>query len=240
MALPRIEAPTFSITLPLSKKQIRYRPFLVKEQKILLMAMESGESDIIEENIRQVLQNCTVDEIDINNLPIVDIEYYFLNLRAKSVGEIIESKYKCNNVVDEKTCGNIMDSSFNILDVKVEVPNDISDVILISGTIGVKMKYPDFSLVSKLEESYSTTDMAFELILNCIEYIFDDDTFYYAHETSRDELMAFLESLTKEQFDKIQNFVENVPKLKKQINLTCSKCGFQHHIEVEGLQDFFV
>ena len=240
MALPRIEAPTFSITLPLSKKQIRYRPFLVKEQKILLMAMESGESDIIEENIRQVLQNCTVDEIDINNLPIVDIEYYFLNLRAKSVGEIIESKYKCNNVVDEKTCGNIMESSFNILDVKVEVPNDISDVILISGTIGVKMKYPDFSLVSKLEDSYSTTDMAFELILNCIEYVFDDDTFYYSHETPRDELMVFLESLTKEQFDKIQNFVENVPKLKKQINLTCSKCGFQHNIDVEGLQDFFV
>jgi len=240
MALPRIEAPTFTITLPISKKQIKFRPFLVKEQKILFMAMESGERDIVEENIKQILQNCAVTEIDINTLPIVDIEYYFLNLRAKSVGEIIESKYKCNNEVGDKECGNIMETSFNINDIKVEFPENVSDVIQLTNKIGVKMKYPDFSLVSKLEDSYSITDMAFEMILNCIEYVFDEDAFYYSHETPKEELMLFLESLTKEQFDKIQNFVENVPKLKKQINMTCSKCGYKHSVDVEGLQDFFV
>lgn len=240
MALPRIEAPTFSITLPLSKKQLKYRPFLVKEQKILLMAMESAENEIIEENVRQIMKNCCLSDLDIDSLPIVDVEYYFLNLRAKSVGEIIESKYKCNNEIDNKICGNIMESSLNLTDIEVKMPENMSDVISVTGSVGVKMKYPDFKLIGEISKLYSDTDIAFELILNCIEYIFDNDTFYYAHETPKEELMTFLESLTKEQFDKIQNFVENVPSLKKQINMTCSKCGFQHSIDVEGLQDFFV
>ena len=122
MALPKIDTPTYEITLPVSKQKLKFRPFLVKEQKILLMAMESGEKTVIENNIRQVLQNCALDAIDVEQLPLIDIEYYFLQLRARSVGEVVESKYKCENEVDGKICGHINDVSFNILDTQVEFP----------------------------------------------------------------------------------------------------------------------
>lgn len=239
MALPHIDIPTYEIELPISKQKIKFRPFLVKEQKILLMAMESGEKETIETNIKQVLQNCMVDRIDIESLPIIDIEYYFLNLRARSVGEIVESKYKCENIVNEKECGNIMDTKFNILDVNVEIPEIGNDTIRLTDSIGLKMKYPDFSVIKKLQKTESATDVAFELIIDCIDYIFDAENLYHAHETPRKELMDFLESLTKEQFEKLEGFVDNLPKLKKTIQVNCSKCGFSHKIEVQGLDDFF-
>ena len=239
MALPRIDAPTYELELPVSKKKIKYRPFLVKEQKILLMAMESGESDVIETNIRQILQNCAVTEIDIDALPLIDIEYYFLNLRAKSVGEIVETKYKCENVVNEKVCGNMMETEFNITDVKVQMPVDLNDLIKITDKVGIKLKYPDYSVVNRIRKSESVTDIAFELILECIEYIYDEDNLYYAKESTKEELMTFLESLTKEQFGRIEEYIDNLPKLEKTIEMTCNKCGYDHKIKVQGLDDFF-
>ena len=125
MALPKIDAPTYELTLPLSKKTIRFRPFLVKEQKNLMMAMESDDSETIERNVRQVLTNCTItDNIDIDKLPVIDVEFYFLHLRARSVGEVVENNYVCTNQVHGEQCGNKMKSSFNILDVQVEMNPD--------------------------------------------------------------------------------------------------------------------
>lgn len=203
------------------------------------MAMESGESDVIENNIRQVLQNCAISQIDIDSLPIVDIEYYFLNLRARSVGEVVESKYKCENIVDGKECGNTMDVEFNILDTQVHIPENTEELIALNEHVGLKMKYPDFAVVKRMKEADSITDVAFELVVDCIEYIYDDDNLYYAHETPKQELMAFLESLTKEQFAKLEEFIDNLPKLEKKIEVTCKKCGFAHKIDVQGLEDFF-
>ena len=130
MALPRIDTPIYDLELPLSKKKIRFRPFLVKEQKNLLMALESDDRESIENNIKQVLQNCTITEkVDIEKLPVVDVEYYFLQLRARSVGETVENKYRCDNMVDDKSCGNIMETSLNLLDIKIEDVQDDNDVI---------------------------------------------------------------------------------------------------------------
>jgi hypothetical protein len=241
MALPKIDAPTYEITLPVSKKQLKFRPFLVKEQKILLMAMETGEKEIIENNIKQILQNCAISDFDVDATPIVDIEYYFLNLRARSVGEIVETKYKCENVVNSEVCGNVMDTKFNLLDIELEIQNELAeDTIVLSGDVGIKMKYPDFAVVEKLQQSDSVTDSAFEFIIECIDYIYDSDNVYYAHETPQEEIQVFLESLTKEQFEKIETFVDRLPKLSKKIEATCKKCGFHHTINVEGLEDFFV
>lgn len=239
MALPKIAVPEYEITLPVSKNKIKFRPFLVKEQKILLMAMESGESETIEGNIKQVLLNCLLTPLDIEKLPLVDIEYYFLNLRARSVGEIIESRYKCENVVNDVTCGNVMETNINVLDVEISLPEVKNDIIKITDTVGIKMKFPDYSVVRKLQKAESLTDIGFELILDCVEYIFDEDNLYYANETPRQELVAFIETLTKEQFEELEEFVDNMPKLKKQIQVKCSKCGFNHKIDVEGLDDFF-
>jgi hypothetical protein len=240
MALPKIDTPVYDLELPLSKKKIRFRPFLVKEQRNLLMAMESDDKETIERNIRQVLHNCTLTEgLDIDRLPIIDVEFYFLNLRARSIGEIVQSKYRCENVVEEKSCGNLMTAELNILEIHPDMTNVVNDVIQINNAISVKLKYPEFSVLERANKFESITDMAFDMIAESVEYIFDGEQYYYASESEPDEIIEFIESLSQEQFSKIENFFNNLPKLNKKIEMNCKKCNFHHTIEVEGLDSFF-
>jgi hypothetical protein len=240
MALPKIDTPVYELNLPLSKKHIRFRPFLVKEQKNLLMAMEADDKETIERNIKQVLTNCTITEgIDVNTLPVVDVEYYFINLRARSVGELVENKYICNHIVDDKECKNKMEVSFNLLDIQVEQNNKSNDIIELTDKISVKLKYPEFSLVEKLNKKQTAAEVAFEIVADSIEYVFDGEQYYYASEEPREELMKWIESLQQEQFSKLEVFFDNLPKLKKNVEIKCSKCGFDHNIELEGLESFF-
>ena len=240
MALPKIDVPTYDITLPVSKKQIRYRPFLVKEQRNLLMAMESDDSSAAHSAIRDILYNCTLTEgVDIEKLPIVDVEFYFINLRAKSVGEIIDSKYRCNNVVDEKECNNLMESNLNLLNVKVEIDEKISPEIQLTDKLMIKMKYPEFGIVKDSINMESDTDITFNMLAQSIEHIYDGDQFYYGHETPIAEMVQFVEGMNQEQFMKIEEFFNNLPKLKEKVEMTCTKCGFHHVINVEGLESFF-
>jgi hypothetical protein len=228
------------LELPLSKKKIRFRPFLVKEQKNLLMALESDDRESIENNIKQVLQNCTITEkVDIEKLPVVDVEYYFLQLRARSVGETVENKYRCDNMVDDKSCGNIMETSLNLLDIKIEGVQDDNDVIELTDKISVKLKYPQFSVLSKLSKLTDVGDITFQMIADSIEHIYDGEQFYYSNETPQEELLEFVESLSQKQFAKIETFFANLPKLQKKIEMKCSRCGFQHNLDVEGLESFF-
>jgi hypothetical protein len=240
MALPKIDTPIYDLELPLSKKKIRFRPFLVKEQKNLLMAMESGDRESIEQNVKQVLNNCTVTEgIDIEKLPVIDIEYYFLQLRARSVGEVVENKYRCDNVVDEKVCGNIMETSLNLLDIQVSGIVEGKDVIELTNTISIKLKYPEFSVLKKLSNLTNVSDIAFEMIADSVEYIYDGEQFYYAKEVDSKEIVEFIESLNQQQFSKIEDFFANLPKIEKTIEMKCSRCGFEHKLDVEGLESFF-
>ena len=240
MALPKIDTPIYELDLPLSKKHVRFRPFLVKEQKNLLMAMESGDSKSIEQNVKQVLNNCTVTEnIDIEKLPVLDVEYYFLNLRARSVGEVVENKYRCDNQVDGSACGNIMETSLNLLDIKIEGVKENNDVIQLTDTISIKLKYPEFSVINKLSKLTDVSDIAFEMIADSVEYIFDGEQFYYAKETTTEEMVEFIEGLNQQQFAKIEDFFANLPKLEKKIEMKCSRCGFEHKLDVEGLESFF-
>ena len=240
MALPKIDVPVFELELPLSKKQISFRPFLVKEQKNLMMAMEADDKETIEKNIRQVLTNCTVTEgIDVDKLPVIDVEYYFINLRARSVGEVVENDYICSNEVDGVQCGGKMKGVLNLLDIKVDVDLNHKDIIQITDKLSIKLKYPEFSLVDKLTDKQSAVDIVFEIVVNSIEYIFDGEQYYYAHETSKEELTQFIESLNQEQFSKLENFFDTLPKLNKIMKMKCGKCGFDHSIEMEGLESFF-
>lgn len=240
MALPKLDVPSYEIELPISKTKIKFRPFLVKEQRNLMMAMEADDAKTIQQSVRDILNNCTVSEgIDIDELPIVDIEYYFVQLRAKSVGEVIETRYRCNNIVNNTPCNNIMEKDVDLSQIKVDSKETINPEIQISDKIIVKLKYPQFKSVEKNYEIDNPTDMAFNLIANSIEYIYDGEQFYYAHEAQPGEMLAFIESMNQEQFNKIENFFENLPKLKETLNIKCSKCGFDHTIEVEGLENFF-
>lgn len=240
MALPRIDTPIFQIKLPLSAKEIKFRPFLVKEQKNLLMALEADDKETIERNIKQILHNCTLTEnIDIDRLPVVDVEYYFINLRSKSVGEVVENTYICNNETEGGACGNKMKVEIDLNTISVENFNPDDSIIQLTESISMKLKYPEFSVVERVSESSNSVETAFKIIVDSIEYIFDGDQYYYASETSPQELMDFVESLNQEQFSRLEQFFDKIPKIKKDVEIKCSKCGFDHSITVEGLENFF-
>jgi hypothetical protein len=240
MALPKLDVPTYEIELPISKKTIKYRPFLVKEQKNLLMALESNESSTIQQNVRDILNNCTLTEgINIDKLPIIDVEYYFINLRSKSVGEIVETRYRCNNEVEEKVCGNIMEASVNLQNIQPYREEEVSPEIQLTDKIMIKMKYPEFGIIKDSLNMEDITEVTFNLISESIEHIYDGDQFYYAHEAEPGEMLEFVEGLNQDQFEKVEHFFNNLPKLKETVEMTCSKCGFYHKIDVEGLENFF-
>ena len=241
MALPKIDTPTYELTLPLSKKKIKYRPFLVKEQKNLLMALESKETETIQRAIRDILTNCTITEnILIDSLPILDVEYYFIQLRAKSVGEMVEVRYLCNNFVEEKECGNVMQSEIDVTKVELRKEKDIEDVIQLTDTISMKLKYPEFAFIDRAQEYENVSDMTFSMIAKSVEYVYDGEQFYYANEVKEKELVEYIENLSPSQFSKIEEFFGNLPRLEQNIDVTCNKCGFNHNIVVEGLESFFI
>jgi hypothetical protein len=204
------------------------------------MAMESDDSSAAHSAIRDILYNCTLTEgVDIEKLPIVDVEFYFINLRAKSVGEVIDSKYRCNNIVSDKECGNLMESNLNLLNVKVEMDETISPEIQLTEKLMIKMKYPEFGIVKDSINMESDTDITFNMLAQSIEYIYDGEQFYYGHETPINEMVQFVEGINQEQFMKVEEFFNNLPKLKEKVEMTCSKCNFHHVIDVEGLESFF-
>jgi hypothetical protein len=240
MALPKLDVPTYEIVLPVSKTKIKFRPFLVKEQRNLLIAIESNESATIQQNVKDILYNCTLTEgIDIEKLPIIDVEFYFINLRAKSVGEIVESKYKCNNMVGDKECGNVMETEVDLQNIVVQTNDSVSPEIQLTPQITIKLKYPEFGIVQDSLKYDSIAETTFNMIAESIEYIYDGEQFYYGAEAEPGEMLEFVEGMNQEQFSKVENFFNNLPKLKKEIEIDCSKCGYHHKIEVEGLESFF-
>jgi hypothetical protein len=245
MALPKIDVPIHSVDLPLSKKKVRFRPFLVKEEKILLIAMESKDEVTIIDSIKQIITNCILDKIDVDNLPITDLEYFFLHLRARSVGEIVELQYKCNNKVkpegadEEKTCGNVVKIDLDVLKIKPESIEKHTNNILLSENLGVIMRYPNLSLVNVIKEG-SEIESLLNVICKCIDSVYDGETVYHRKDISDEEMKDFVENLSQSQFLKMQEFFETVPRLKENVHFHCKKCGHEEDIVIEGLQNFFV
>jgi hypothetical protein len=243
--LPKIDVPLYELKLPLSKKKIKFRPFLVKEEKILLMAMESDNQDSILLAIKQILNNCIVSKINIDDLPIVDFEFLFMHLRARSVSELVELQYRCNNDVEvegeKKKCDNLVKLSFNALEVEPDL-KDVKERIELTPKLGIAMKYPTYKGVEELtknNEKISAADVVARTIINSIDYIYDEESVYYAKDVPENELVEFIDSLTREQFLKVQAFFETLPKLKKEINFKCPKCQYEESLVLEGIQSFF-
>lgn len=240
--LPKIDVPLYEITLPLLKKKIKIRPFLVKEEKILLMAMEAEDENSVLLAIKQIVNNCCVDGIDVDKLPILDLEYIFLQLRARSIGEIIELQYKCNNDVPSedgtKKCNSIIKFNFNALEVEPTIDSRHTKKIELTSNLGVMMKYPDFSIMSKMKD-LTEVEMLAKMITGCIDYIYDKEEIFYAKDVPESELNDFIDSLTGEQFAKVQEFFDTIPKMKKNLEFKCSKCGYQEELVLEGIQSFF-
>jgi hypothetical protein len=241
--LPKIDVPIYDVQLPLTKKKIRYRPFLVKEEKLLMMAMEANDIKGVTTTIKQIVNNCILDEVDVEKLPVTDIEFLFLQLRARSVSEIVELSYKCNNTLkddegNEKTCNHIVKFDFNIFDIKPAFDEKHTNKIELSPELGVVMRYPTFESIELIEDGNDVSKV-FSILTTCVDYIYDKDNIYYAKDVTAEELNEFIDGMTRDQFEKVKDFFDTMPKLKKNIDFKCGKCGYSENIEIEGIQNFF-
>jgi len=244
MALPKIDVPTYELKLISNDKKIRFRPFLVKEQKLFLMASESNDPKETIRTIRQVLKNCILDEIDIDSLPMFDLEWLFLNLRARSVEEVVELKYKCNNnikneVGEETKCKGTVDFKLNLLEITPTKNANHTNKINLTDNLGICMKYPSFELLEKYD-GREEEEIMMEMLVDCVDYIYDKEQIYYAKDSSREELQEFVDSLQQKDLEKIKVFFDTVPEIKKDLHFDCPKCGYKDEISVKGLQNFFV
>jgi hypothetical protein len=240
--LPKIDVPVYEIKLPSTGEFIKFRPFTVKEEKLFLMAYESDDAKYSVDTIIQVLNNCIISEIDIKDLPTFDIEYLFLNIRARSIGEIVKLRYRCNNDVgteeDPKKCNSPVEIELNVLEIDPIKSLNHSNKIEINDKLGIFMKYPKMNLI-KDNTDVEDFNVVLDLIINCIDYIYDENNVYYAKDSSKEELTEFLDSLQSKDLEKIKEFFDTMPKLKKKVDFHCNKCGYQENIELEGLQSFF-
>jgi hypothetical protein len=237
MALPVMSQVTYELTIPSTKQKIKYRPFLVKEQKDLLIAQQSDDENVMIETLKNIIRSCTLDKVEVDNLAMFDIEYIFTQLRAKSVGEYSDLTFNCLECNDPKAKMNV---SIDLTTLKVEFNEKHKSIIPLFDTVGIKMKYPGLALFDKMNKlEGNQVDMIFDVIIECIDSIYDEDTVYPAHEQSREELETFINNLTQDQFQKVQNFFETMPKLEKEIEFDCPMCKYHHQHVVRGLSGFF-
>tara|TARA_B100001109_G_scaffold140492_1_gene114373 strand:+ start:1156 stop:1869 length:714 start_codon:yes stop_codon:yes gene_type:complete len=236
MPLPKIVTPSFELTLPSNKKKIKYRPFLVKEEKILILAIESGGMKEITMAIKDVLKNCVLTRgVKIDELPTFDIEYLFLNIRARSIGESIDLRITCPD--DGKTQVTIQ---IYIDEIEVKKSKDHTKDIKIDDTYTLRLKYP--SLDQFVDENFNfekETDNTFSLVASCIEMIFSKEEAWEGKDSTHEELVSFLEQLNSTQFKEIQKFFETMPKLSHDIEVENPETKVKSTVTLEGLASFF-
>ena len=237
MALPIVETPRYELTLPSQETKVQYRPFLVKEEKILYMALESGDEKEMQQATKDILKSVTFDKLEVEELPTFDVEYIFLQVRAKSVGEIAKFKIICPD--DKKTYGDV---EVDISKVEVQVDDAHSNNIVLDEErkLGVVMKYPNMKVLytTKGVKTLSYEDII-SLVTGCVDYIYEGEKNYPASESTPDELKQFFESLSQNQFTNLRKFFETMPRLRHETKVKNPKTGVESTITFSGLQDFF-
>jgi hypothetical protein len=237
--LPKIDVPTYEIAIPSTQESITVRPFTVKEEKLLLMAMESKDNEEIIKTVKQIISNCLIKgKIDIDKLPFFDVDFLFVFLRGKSIGETVEVSLTCNNVVDGHKCGNVFETDMDIAKCEIQNKDGISSDIKLNAKQGVKMRYPNYSSMRRAEMG-NPIDVKTNVIVNSIEHIYDAKGMYSYKDYSKQELKEFVESLTEEGYNKMQAFVDNFPTIAVKLEATCNKCGFHHQVRYTDFFDFF-
>jgi hypothetical protein len=243
MGIPKIDLPTYKIRIESIDKEITFRPFVVKEEKILLMALESRDYQTSLDAIKQIINNCVLDKIDVESLPLYEIEYLFLNLRARSIGEIVSLEYVCENTIDlpegKRKCKGKMELDIDLLKVAYE-HKPSNNIVSLTNTVGMKLNYPTIEISKVLVEKLNTKDAPTEIIKQCTEYLYDENQVYKIEEMQQGEFDAFVDNLTTEQFKKIKKFFLDMPILRYENQLVCGKCNKTHTVRLEGLLDFFV
>ena len=238
MALPMNTQPTFNMTIPSSGKTVRFRPFVVKEEKALLIAQQSEDPKVMVDTLKNVFTSVIQDNFDVDKLAIFDIEYMFLQIRGKSVGETIDLLFQCDDDHGEQNEKARSKITINISDLNVVKPEGHTNKIELFNKVGLIMKYPTLETQDLLKDA-DDIEQVFDLVADLIDCIYDGEDVYYGHETKREELLQFLNNLTTEQFGKIQKFFETMPKISTKVEYKCPICGKEHHKVLEGLQSFF-
>lgn len=233
MALPKLETPTYELTLPSSGKKVKYRPFLVKEYKILLTALEADTAEVVR-IVTELVDVCTFNKLNMKELAHFDVEYLFLQIRGKSINEIA-------NLVIDCDCGEKIPYDLDITKIEVQKSsgNKINNSILVADKVGVELRYPKFEEMMDIYEN-AQGDKIVDMISKCVTAVYTDKERIEAKETPPEEMREFLESLTKQQFDKIEQFFIDMPKLVQEIEKACPACGTVNNLRLEGIQNFFV
>ena len=236
MALPKLTTPTYELEIPSTDEKIKFRPFLVKEEKILMMAMESKKSADIVQAVKEIVEECTFNKINISDMPMFDIEYIFLQIRSKSVGEVSKIRVLCPD--DGKTYANL---DLDLNEVKVQVGDDHTNKIELNNGMGIIMKYPTIDSFRESGIQDINASNMLEVIGGCILQIYEEEgkKVYDPKDQTKKELTDFIEQLTTEQFKHIQKFFDTMPKLKHEITVKNPKTKKENKITLTGLNDFF-
>ena len=240
MGLPKIDLPIYEVRLPSNNKPIKIRPFLVKEEKLLLMALQSEDDVEIINTTKQVINNCLVDSaVNIDSLPFFDVDYLFIALRAKSIGEAIEVKFTCNNRVNDRACGSNFPAKIDISNCEIVKDDKITPLIDL-GKIKVKMKYPSYTTMRMILDDDNVLNKKINIIAGSIDQVIDGETVHTTKDLTQEDIISFIEDLTKDQFAKLEYFVDNFPSFEVKTKATCNKCGFEHHLNYSDFASFFV
>ena len=235
MALPKLDTPTYRLTIPSTREEIEYRPFLVKEQKLLMMAQESEDERQVIDTVGKLVSSCTFEKIDSDNSPLFDIEYVFLKIRGKSVGEKIKLNLTCPD--DEKTQ---VETEIDLEDVSVQMIADHTNEIQITDTVKMFLKYPILKNMKSVASDDSQTKQVFEVLSQCIHEIHFGEQVFNRVDISKKDINEFIDQLTSGQFDKILDFFNTMPKLRHVIPVTNPKTKVESEVVVEGLASFLV
>jgi hypothetical protein len=239
MSLPKIDLPIYELKLPSSGREIRIRPFVVKDEKMLLMAAASDDTDEIMNATKQVINNCVLDDIDIENLPFFDVDFLFIALRAKSIGENVELQFTCNMLHEDEKCGNVFDAPIDISTARIIKNENIKQMIQLNDKTTVKMRYPGYSIMKVINDNDSVIDKKIKIIAQCIDTIVQGDSVYTRKDYTMKELIEFVEGLTELQYKKLEEFIDNFPYFIVDVEHQCTKCGHNHRLEYRDFTAFF-
>ena len=236
MALPKLTTPTYELVVPSTDEKIKYRPFLVREEKILLIAMESGASEDIVQAVKSIVEECTFNKLNLGDMPMFDVEYLFLNIRAKSVGEISSLRLLCPD--DSETYTEV---EVNLSEVIVQVEKEHTNKIELTDEMGIYMKYPTIDSFATTGITEVTPVNMLEVITTCVAQIYDKkgEEVFDAKDQTKEELIEFIEQLNTKQFAELQKFFDTMPKLKHVVKIENPKTKVKSDILLQGLGDFF-
>lgn len=259
MSLPKLSTPTYQVKLPTSGKTYKFRPFLAREQKLLLMALESKDKEQMKQAMRDIINVCFFEKVNVDSLASFELEYLFVKLRAKSVGETADLAFKCEQIVKkpilnedmtptgetkEEECGGIIEVSVNLDDIELDMSRSKSNRIVIgeseTGEIGIVMQYPTYEIAERYDGvSEQNVERLMNFIVDCVESVYEGETVYTSKDMDKQELVEFVESIPLDKFQELMEYLSSLPVLSKQIDLTCPKCKYHTKYTVEGLDGFF-